>query len=158
MHLSIIHSAHFSAAASIKGKKGAYLVEAAFIYPMIIIISAMLIMLILFFFNDTQDVASADAAVRRAAGKETETVEYLSKRDFKTLQYADRSDYTTDSGLMQQGSGLMKSFRYVKTRKTWLFSLFPVSAQSKAAAKWTSADENHLIRVADLIYEKASGL
>ncbi len=157
MHLSTIRLVHFSAAASIKEKKGSYLVEAAFIYPMIIIISAMLIMLILFFFNDTQDVASADAAVRRASGEATETVEYLSKRDFKAVQTADRKDYTTDSGLVQQGSGLIKSFKYIKSRKTWLLSLFPVNAKSNSVAKWTSTDEDHLIRVADLIYEKASG-
>ena len=41
----------------LRRKRGSYILEAAFIYPVIVLISAMLILLMLFLFSSIQDAA-----------------------------------------------------------------------------------------------------
>ena len=63
-------------ARGIRRRRGSYIIEAAFIYPAIVLISTMLILLMLFLFSSIQDLSQTDAGVRRAAAEASETVWY----------------------------------------------------------------------------------
>ena len=54
-------------ARGIRRRRGSYIIEAAFIYPAIVLISTMLILLMLFLFSSIQDLSQTDAGVRESS-------------------------------------------------------------------------------------------
>ena len=65
----------------IRRRSGSYIVEAALIYPAIVLISTMLILLMLFLFSSIQDLSQTGGSVRRAAAEASETVWYGTGRE-----------------------------------------------------------------------------
>lgn len=139
---------------SLRSKSGSYLLEAAVLLPVMIVISMMLLMLMLFLFGNTQDAADMGANVRRAAGENSETVQYDVQRDNRkfTLSGKYRNEVKT-SEIVSQRDGAADCYSADTRRKGRFLSLFSFRAESRSKAMWTSMQEAHLIRMTDLVFE-----
>ena len=134
-------------------KRGSYIIEAALIYPLIIVITAMLLLLMLFFFNSTQDLTRLDNSVRSAAGEGSETV-FLSSEQGRSVIFSGwKRDIVTESGVEQTGR-IVHCYTAEVERRGRFLSMIPIDARSRGKAVWTSLNEDHILRTADLIFEK----
>ncbi len=141
----------------LRGRRGSYITEAAFIYPFIVIISAMLLLFMLFLFNVNQDAAKLSFNVRSAAGEDSGTVSYEIERDIRTLSLRQGyADEVSETAVSKEGGGLYSQYTSDVVRSGSFFSLIPVTVQRQTRSVWTSLDEDRIIRTADLIFEKIS--
>ena len=138
----------------IRGKRGSYILEAAFLYPLIILISTALILLMLFLFSGIQDLALTGGEVRRAAGQESENVLYASETGSRYVILDRRNEVMEKSEVSGKKEGIVTCFSGAVSRKGNFPALFFIDARSDSEAIWTSLDEAHIIRTADLIFEK----
>ena len=134
-------------------KRGSYIVEAALIYPVIVIITALFLLLMIFFFNSVQDMSQLDSSVRTAAEEASETV-ILGSRKGEIAVFSGWSDDFVQKSEVVKSGGLIPSYSAQVQRKKTFTSLIPVRAQSRSKAVWTSLDEDDIIRTADLVFEK----
>ena len=141
-------------ARGIRRRRGSYIIEAAFIYPAIVLISTMLILLMLFLFSSIQDLSQTDAGVRRAAAEASETVWYGSGTESRYIILDRRNEGVEKAEAAEQQDGIVKSFSGKISRQAAFPAPFVISARSDSAAIWTSLDEAHIIRTADLVFEK----
>ena len=143
---------------SFRSKSGSYLLEAAVLLPVIIVISMMLLLLMLFLFGNAQDAADMGAEVRRAAGENSKTVEYDVQRDHRKFSLSGKyQNEVRTSEIISRSSGATDCY-FVDTRRRGRFlSLFSFQAESRSKAVWTSIEEAHLVRTADLVFETIGG-
>lgn len=142
-------------AASFRGKSGSYLLEGAVLFPVIIVISMMLLMMMLFLFGSTQDAADAGMQVRRAAGEASQTVQYDTQRDMRKFSLAGKyRNQVDESEVVSRRDGVLEVYAASVSREGRFLSLFSFLAESRSEAAWTSLEEAHLIRTADLVFEK----
>ena len=137
-----------------RSKSGSYLLEGAVLLPVIIVISMMLLMLILFLFGNTQDAALLGVQVRRAAGEASQTVQYDVQRDMRIFSLSGRyRNERNESEVSERRNGAVSVFTADTVRKGRFLSLFPFEAESRSKSVWTSLEEAHLVRTADLVFE-----
>ena len=138
----------------LRRKRGSYILEAAFIYPVSVLISAMLILLMLFLFSSIQDAAGMSGAVRREAGTAAGTVEYgtPSGEVYEILEW--RSGIVKEPEISEHRAGVLRSFCAETQRRGMFLALFPTDVHSETRSEWSCLDEDELVRNVDLISEK----
>ena len=112
----------------------------------------------LFLFGNAQDAADMGAEVRRAAGENSKTVEYDVQRDHRKFSLSGKyQNEVQTSEIISRSSGATDCYFADTRRRGRFLSLFSFQAESRSKAVWTSIEEAHLVRTADLVFETIGG-